>query len=79
MGQVNVNPPAGGPVTPVGEPPGSSNAGFILGIIVAILIIIALIWFLVIAPGGTTDGDGGGGDGGGGEPAPSALFLRDFA
>ena len=78
MGQVNVNPPAGGPVTPVGEPPGSSNAGFILGIIVAILIIVALIWFLVISPGGGGGGDGDGG-GDGTEPQPSALILRDFA
>ena len=79
MGQVNVNPPAGGPVTPVGEPPGSSNAGFFLGILVAILIIVALIWFLVISPGGGGNGDGGGGDGDGTEPEPSALVLRDFA
>jgi hypothetical protein len=78
MGQVNVNTPGGGSTAPVGEPPGSSNAGFILGIIVAILIIAALIWFLVIAPGGTGNGDGG--DGGGDtEPEPSALVLRDFA
>jgi hypothetical protein len=48
MGQVNVNTPGGGTA---GEPAGSSGAGFILGIIVAILVIVALVYFLLIAPG----------------------------
>lgn len=56
MGQVNVNTPGGGTA---GEPAGSSGAGMILGIIVAILVIAALVYFLVIAPGGTNNGDGG--------------------
>ena len=60
MGQVNVNTPGGGTA---GEPAGSSGAGMILGIIVAILVIAALVYFLVIAPGATNNGDGdGGGD-----------------
>jgi hypothetical protein len=74
MGQVNVNTPGGG-TTPAGEPPGSSSAGFILGIIVAILVIAALIYFLVLNPGDGSDGT----DGDSVEPNPSALVLRDFA
>jgi ABC-type Co2+ transport system permease subunit len=72
MGQVNVNTPSGGTA---GEPPGSSSAGFILGIIVAILIIAALVYFLVLNPGDGGDGT----DGDSVEPNPSALVLRDFA
>jgi hypothetical protein len=77
MSQVNVNPPAGGPVepAPVGEPPGSAGAGMILGIVVAILVIAALIYFLLIAPGtqpaNTTDG--------GGQPAPTGWMLTQRA
>ena len=62
MGQVNVN---SGGSEPVGEPAGSSGAGFILGIIVAIIVIAALVYFLVLnggngGNGGTdTDPDGG--------------------
>ena len=71
MGQVNVN---SGGSEPVGEPAGSSGAGFILGIIVAIIVIAALVYFLVLnggGGGGTTDTTNGGGD----EPAPSAYHL----
>jgi len=60
MGQVNVNTPNdGGGVS--GEPTGSSGAGFILGIIVAIIVIAALVYFLVLNPGngGTDPGNGG--------------------
>ena len=59
MGQVNVN---SGGSEPVGEPAGSSGAGFILGIIVAIIVIAALVYFLVLNGG---DGDNGGTDNGG--------------
>ena len=59
MGQVNVNTP--GDRGTDGEPRGSSGAGFILGIIVAILIIAALIYFLLIAPPGNNNSGGGGG------------------
>ena len=75
MGQVNVNTPSGGTTGPAGEPPGSSSAGFILGIIVAILIIAAVIYFLVLNPGNGGDGT----DGDSVEPNPSALVLHDFA
>jgi hypothetical protein len=87
MGQVNVN---SGGTDPVGEPTGSSGAGFILGIIVAIIVIAALVYFLVLSGGngdagnGTTDPgtDGGNGDevlpstdDGGGDVAPSGWML----
>lgn len=82
MGQVNVNTPGGGTA---GEPAGSSGAGMILGIIVAILVIAALVYFLVIAPGATTNGDGDA-DGGdtpatddGTEVLPSGWRLVDLA
>jgi hypothetical protein len=75
MGQVNVNTPSGGTTGPAGEAPGSSSAGFILGIIVAILIIAAVIYFLVLNPGNGGDGT----DGDSVEPNPSALVLHDFA
>lgn len=83
MGQVNVNTPNGG------EPAGSSGAGFILGIIVALIVIAALVYFLVLNPGnggadnnGDTNGSGdtnGETDGGGEEPAPSGWRLVDLA
>lgn len=73
MGQVNVNTPGGGTA---GEPTGSSGAGFILGIIVAILIIAALVYFLVLAP---PAGNGGGTDGGDTEPAPSSWITTQLA
>jgi hypothetical protein len=86
MGQVNVNTPGDGPV---GEPAGSSGAGMILGIIVAILVIAALVYFLVIAPGavnngadGDTDTDNGGdapATDDGGEVLPSGWRLVDLA
>jgi hypothetical protein len=88
MGQVNVNPPAGGPVQPVGEPPGSAGAGMILGIIVAIIVIALLVYFLLLNPGGGGTTDGGGDGGGGGteptepaeeEPAPSGWRLTQLA
>jgi len=87
MGQVNVN---SGGTEPVGEPTGSSGAGFILGIIVAIIVIAALVYFLVLNGGngddngGTDNGgtDNGNGDevlpstdDGGGEVAPSGWVL----
>jgi hypothetical protein len=86
MGQVNVN---SGGSEPVGEPTGSSGAGFILGIIVAIIVIAALVYFLVLNGGnGGTDNGGDGGtdngngdevlpstDDGGGEVAPSGWVL----
>lgn len=53
MGQVNVNTPRDG-----GEPAGSSGAGFIIGIIVAIIVIAALVYFLVLG-GGNGDTDPG--------------------
>ncbi len=53
MGQVNVNTPGGGTA---GEPAGSSGAGFILGIIVAIIVIAVLVYFFVLAPGGDSNG-----------------------
>lgn len=82
MGQVNVNTPNGG------EPAGSSGAGFILGIIVALIVIAALVYFLVLNPGnggadnGGTNGNGdtnGETDDGGEEPAPSGWRLVDLA
>ena len=78
MGQVNVNTAGGG------EPAGSSGAGMILGIIVAILVIAALVYFLVIAPGAVNDGDGGTDGGGtdatdGTEALPSGWRLVDLA
>lgn len=80
MGQVNVNTPGGGTA---GEPAGSSGAGMILGIIVAILVIAALVYFLVIVPGGTTNGDGTDGDAPATddvvEPLPSAWRLVNLA
>jgi hypothetical protein len=75
MGQVNVN---SGGTDPVGEPTGSSGAGFILGIIVAIIVIAALVYFLVLnggngGNGGTdTDPDGATDSGNGEEVVPSA-------
>ncbi|HET9417325.1 MAG TPA: hypothetical protein VFP30_07265 [Candidatus Limnocylindria bacterium] len=71
MGQVNVN---SGGTEPVGEPTGSSGAGFILGIIVAIIVIAALVYFLVLNGGNGDNGgtDNGGTDNGnGGEVLPS--------
>ena len=85
MGQVNVNTPGGGTA---GEPAGSSGAGMILGIIVAILVIAALVYFLVIAPGAVNNGADGdpdtdGGDApatdDGGEVLPSGWRLVDLA
>lgn len=84
MGQVNVNTPDGG------EPAGSSGAGFILGIIVALIVIAALVYFLVLNPGnGGADNDttnpNGNGDtngetqDGSEEPAPSGWRLVDLA
>ena len=73
MGQVNVNTPGGG-TEPVGEPPGATGAGMIIGIIIAILVIVLLVYFLVIAPGGG-GGGGGGGDGGDAEPQPTGWML----
>lgn len=61
MGQVNVNTPGNGGTA--GEPAGSSGAGFILGIIVAILIIAALVYFLLIAPPGNNNSNNNGGGG----------------
>lgn len=81
MGQVNVNTPGGGTA---GEPPGSTGAGMILGIIIAIIVIAALVWFLVLG-GGTAPGDGtdGGGtdttDGGGTEPTDGGTEPTDAA
>ena len=43
MGQVNVNPPAGGPV--VHDEGGGFGAGMIIGIIVLILIVLVLIFY----------------------------------
>jgi hypothetical protein len=57
MGQVNVNTPSDG------EPAGSSGAGFILGIILAIIVIAALVYFLVLAGDGNGDTDPGDGNG----------------
>lgn len=69
MGQVNVN---SGGSEPVGEPAGSSGAGFILGIIVAIIVIAALVYFLVLNNGDGNDTDNGGTDtDNGGEVLPS--------
>ena len=76
MGQVNVNTPGGVD----GEPAGSSGAGFILGIIIAIILIAVLVYMFVLNPG-TNNGGGGGDttDPGGEEPAPSAWMLADYA
>lgn len=76
MGQVNVNPPAGGGT--VGEPAGSSGAGFILGIIIAIILIAVLVYIFVLAPPGNTDG-GGNTDVDVEVPAPSGWMLTDHA
>lgn len=79
MGQVNVNTPGGGTA---GEPAGSSGAGMILGIIVAVLVIAALVYFLVIAPGATNNGTDGGdtpATDDGGEVLPSGWRLVDLA
>ncbi|MBA2633510.1 MAG: hypothetical protein H0U86_11015 [Chloroflexi bacterium] len=76
MGQVNVNTPGG---TTDGEPAGSSGAGFILGIIIAIILIAVLLWMFVFNAG---DGNGGGTtptDDGGEAPAPSGWVLTDYA
>ena len=85
MGQVNVNTPNSG------EPAGSSGAGFILGIIIAIIVIAALVYFLVLNggngnddPGVDADGDTNGEvepstDDGGGEVQPSGWRLVDIA
>lgn len=79
MGQVNVNTPSGG------EPAGSSGAGFILGIIIAIIVIAALVYFLVLS-GGNGDADPGVDADGGtngevdpGDAAPSGWRLVDLA
>ena len=79
MGQVNVNTPGGGTA---GEPAGSSGAGFILGIIIAIIDIAVLVYVLVLSPPG--NGGNGGGDGGNGgddpvDPVPSALMVTHRA
>lgn len=70
MGQVNVNTPGGAT-----DPDGSSGAGFILGIIVAIIVIAALVYFLVLNGGdwgnGGDGGNGGTDNGNGGEVLPS--------
>jgi hypothetical protein len=84
MGQVNVN--SGG-----SEPAGSSGAGFILGIIIAIIVIAALVYFLVLG-GGNGDADPGtdnggddsgevdpGTDDGGDTTEPSGWRLVDIA
>lgn len=42
MGQVNVNPPAGGPVV---HDDGGFGAGMIIGIILLILIVLVLIFY----------------------------------
>jgi peptidoglycan/LPS O-acetylase OafA/YrhL len=76
MGQVNVNTPGGGTA---GEPPGSTGAGMILGIIVAIIVIAALVYFLVLNPGNGGGDTNGGDTNGGGEPAPSGWMLTDHA
>jgi len=70
MGQVNVNTPGD-----AGEPRGSSGAGFILGIIVAIIVIAVLVYLFVLSPpnDGTTDGNGDGG------PVPSAWIMTNHA
>jgi hypothetical protein len=74
MGQVNVNTPSDG------EPAGSSGAGFILGIILAIIVIAALVYFLVLAGNGDTDpGDGGGGTNGGTESEAPAESMDEGA
>ena len=70
MGQVNVNTPGGAT-----DPDGSSGAGFILGIIVAIIVIAALVYFLVLAPNGNGDGTTNDDGGDGGAPAPSGWML----
>jgi hypothetical protein len=76
MGQVNVNTPGGGTA---GEPTGSSGAGFILGIIIAIILIAVLLWMFVFNAGGG-NGDGGTpADDGGEAPAPSGWMLTDYA
>ena len=53
MGQVNVNPPAGGPVV---TNDGGFGAGMIIGIILLILIVLVLIFYAgpQIFGGGTT-------------------------
>lgn len=74
MGQVNVNTPNDG------EPTGSSGAGFILGIILAIIVIAALVYFLVLAGngnGGTDPGDGGGDTNGGGTESEAPAESMD--
>lgn len=43
MGQVNVNPPAGGPV--ITNTDGGFGAGMIIGIILLILIVLVLVLF----------------------------------
>jgi hypothetical protein len=74
MGQVNVNTPGGAD----GEPAGSSGAGFILGIIIAIILIAVLVYMFVLNPG-TNNGGGDTTDPGGEEPAPSSWVLTDYA
>jgi uncharacterized membrane protein len=76
MGQVNVNTPGDGTA---GEPAGSSGAGFILGIIIAIILIAVLVYMFVLAPGGDSNGGTDPTDNGGVEPAPSGVVLRDYA
>jgi hypothetical protein len=43
MGQVNVNPPGGGPVVTNGD--GGFGAGMIIGIILLILIVLVLVFY----------------------------------
>jgi hypothetical protein len=77
MGQVNVNTPGG-----AGEPTGSSGAGFILGIIVAIIVLAVLVYVLVLSPGNTPTDGGDTTDGGGTtttEPAPSSWMSTTRA
>jgi ABC-type Co2+ transport system permease subunit len=76
MGQVNVNTPSGGTA---GEPTGSSGAGFILGIIIAIILIAVLVYIFVLAPGGGGGTNDGGGNDGGGAPVPSGWVMTDRA
>jgi peptidoglycan/LPS O-acetylase OafA/YrhL len=72
MGQVNVNTPGGAD----GEPAGSSGAGFILGIIIAIILIAVLVYMFVLNPG--TNGGGNTTDPPVEEP-PSSWVLTDHA
>lgn len=80
MGQVNVNTPSDGGS---GEPAGSTGAGMILGIIVAVILIAALIYFLLLASppdnGGTDVPADVNGDTNGDVEPPSSWRLVDLA